>query len=164
MDMTISKSDEMVSKENYVKVLFNFYSNVLDEQTVETMWAEVVDEGKGIYKLDSVPFYAPNVASGDTILATYNPDEEMLTYKETIAFSGNSTVQVVIIDKSVATNDVRHALHALGCVTEKFNEGYFVIDVPVELDYQLIRSKLEELVSTDTIDYAEPCLSEQHRD
>ena len=45
MDMTIPKSDEMVSKENYVKVLFNFYSNVLDEHTVETMWAEVVDEG-----------------------------------------------------------------------------------------------------------------------
>lgn len=153
----------MSTDENLVKVLFNFYSDVLEEQTVETMWAEIVDQDKGVFKLDSIPFYAPNLASGDTIIAVYNPDEQMLTYKETIAFSGNSTVQIVILDNSFTANDIRDAFHALGCDTEKFKEGYFVIDVPVALDYSIVKSKLEELRETETIDYAEPCLSAEHR-
>ena len=32
------------------KILFKYHSNVLDELTVETMWADVIDEGNGIYK------------------------------------------------------------------------------------------------------------------
>ncbi|HMI05012.1 MAG TPA: DUF4265 domain-containing protein [Pedobacter sp.] len=153
----------MPAKENYVKILFKFYSDVLDEQTAETMWAEVVDNDKGIYKLDSIPFYAPNIACGDTIIATYDPDEQMLTFEEIIEFSGNSTVQVVLMDKSISTNDVRKAFHDLGCTTEKFKEGYFVIDVPVSLNISPITLKLDELIEMGTIDYAIPCLSEQHR-
>lgn len=151
------------TQENHVRILFNFYSDVLEEQTAETMWAEVVDAVKGVYKLDSIPFYAPNIASGDTILATYNSDEGMLKYEETIGFSGNSTVQVVVMNKEVATNDIRDAFHVLGCVTEKFKEGYFVIDVPTKIAYAPIKHKLEELCDAEIIDYAEPCLSTEHR-
>ena len=152
----------MATDENYVKVLFRFYSNVLEEHTVETMWAEIIDESEGIYELNSIPFYAPNLASGDIISAAYDEDEEMLTYKETLSFSGNSTVQVVIFDKTRETNDVRDIFYDLGCITEKFREGYFVIDVPAELDYAPIKLKLLELSEAGTIDYAEPCLSAEH--
>ena len=34
------------------KVLFKYHSNVLDELTVETMWAEVIDKDNGIFKLE----------------------------------------------------------------------------------------------------------------
>ena len=40
--------------DNYVKILFRFHSDVLDEETVETMWATIVDKDKGLYKLDSI--------------------------------------------------------------------------------------------------------------
>ena len=153
----------MPAKENYVKILFKFYSDVLDEQTAETMWAEVVDESKGIYKLNSIPFYAPNIACGDTVIATYDTDEQMLTFEEIIEFSGNSTVQVVLMDKSIPTNDIREVFHDLGCATEKFREGYFVIDVPVVLNFTPIESKLKELSGSGVLDYAIPCLSDQHR-
>jgi hypothetical protein len=153
----------MSTNENRVKVLFNFYSNAVEEQTVETMWAEIVDQDKGVFKLDSIPFYALNLAYGDTFIAVYNSDEQMLTYKEKIVFSGNSTVQVAILDHSVSTNCIRRAFHALGCETEMFKERYFVIDVPAELDYFTVKSKLQELSGIETIDYAESCLSAQHR-
>jgi hypothetical protein len=42
--------------DNYVKILFRFYSDVLEEETVETMWAVIMDQEKGLYKLDSIPF------------------------------------------------------------------------------------------------------------
>ena len=147
---------------NYVKILVSFYSNVLEEQTVETMWAEVIDPNAGIYELNSIPFYAPDLASGDLVSAIYNDDEEMLIYKETISYSGNSTIQIVILNKMSVTNDIRDIFQDLGCATEKFKEGYFVMDVPVDLDYVPIRAKLIELSEKGIIDYAEPCLSAKH--
>ena len=61
------------------------------------MWAEIIDKEKGIYKLDSIPFYGPKIATDDLFLAEYNEVEGRLTYKETIEFSGNSIIQVVIL-------------------------------------------------------------------
>lgn len=152
----------METEENYVKILFRFYSNLFEEHTIETMWAEIIDEEAGIYELNSIPFYAPNLASGDVISAAYDDQEEMLTYKETLSFSGNSTIQVIMFDKTTATNDVREIFYDLGCITEMFKEGYFVIDVPADLDYTPIRAKLKELSEIGMIDYAEPCLSAEH--
>jgi hypothetical protein len=152
----------METDENYVKILFHFYSNTLEEDTVETMWAEVIDPEAGIYELNSIPFYAPDLASGDLISAVYDDQEKMLVYNETISYSGNSTIQVVIFDKSIATNDIREIFQNLGCVTEKFKEGYFVLDVPADLDYTPVRSKLIELSEQGILDYAEPCLAAKH--
>ncbi|MEJ5964307.1 DUF4265 domain-containing protein [Pedobacter immunditicola] len=152
----------METNENYVKIHFSFYSIGSEEQTVETMWAEVIDQNAGTYELNNIPFYAPDLASGDLISAVYNDQEEMLTYKETISYSGNSTIQVAILDKISLTNDIRETFQDLGCETEKFKEGYFVMNVPFDLDYGPIRAKLIELSEKGTIDYAEPCLSAKH--
>ncbi len=149
--------------DNYKKILFRFYSDVLDEETVETMWAKIVDKDTGLFELDSIPFYAPNIASGDIIHAEYDADEEMLTYQDTIKYSGNSTVQVVIMDKQTITNDIRDIFNNLGCTSEKFKEGYFVIDVPFNLNYKPIKDKLDDLEKKGIIGYAEPCLSDAHR-
>src|SRR5215203_6197199 len=98
--------------DNFVKILSKFYSNVLDEWAVETMWAEVVDKDKGLYKIDSIPFYA-SIASDDIVFAEYDDTEKMLTYKETVEYSGNSLIQVVVIDKSVVTNHIRDIFNCM---------------------------------------------------
>jgi hypothetical protein len=152
----------MQTEENFVKIQFRFYSDVLEQDTVETMWAEIMDEPSGIYILDSIPFYAPNLASGDVISAAYDEQEKILVYKETISCSGNSTVQVVMMDQTVPTNDLRDIFKKLGCITEKFKEGYFVIEVPADVNYSPVRAKLNELTKAGIIDYAEPCLSGEH--
>ena len=152
----------MTTPENYVKILFRFYSNLLEKQTVETMWAEIMDADAGLYILDSTPFYASDLAFGDVISAVYSEDEEMLTYKETVSYSGNSTVQVIVFDKMGVTDEIRAFFDDLGCISEKFKEGYFVIDVPADLTYPPVRNKLQELSEAGIIDYAEPCLSAAH--
>lgn len=144
-----------------VKIVFNFYSNILEEWTVETMWAQVMDKDKGLYRLDNIPFYA-SVASDDIVYAEYDETEERLTYRETVEYSGNSTIQVVILKESIVANDIRDLFHSLGCLTEKVNEGYFVVEVPAKISYTPIKQKLSELQSDGTIDYAEPCLSSKH--
>ena len=147
---------------NFVKILSRFYSNVLDEWTVETMWAEVVDKDKGLYKIDSIPFYA-SIASDDIVFAEYDDTEKMLTYKETVEYSGNSLIQVVIMDKSVVTNDIRDIFNLMDCQSEKFKEGYFVIEILADKNYKLIKQKLTELKEKGIIDYAEPVLSDKHQ-
>lgn len=148
--------------DNFVKILSRFYSNVLDEWTVETMWAEVVDKDKGLYKIDSIPFYA-SIASDDIVFAEYDDAEKMLTYKETVEYSGNSVIQVVVMDKSVKTNDVRDIFLSMDCQSEKFKEGYFVIEILSDKDYQPVKLKLAELQKKGIIDYAEPVLSDKHQ-
>ena len=148
--------------DQFVKILCRFYSNFLDEWTVETMWAETIDKDKGLYKIDNIPFYA-SIASADIVFAEYDDREEMLTYRETVEYSGNSLVQVVIMDKSIATNDIRDIFNSLECKSEKFKEGYFVIEVLADKNYEPIKHKLSELQDKGIIDYAEAVLSEQHQ-
>ena len=144
-----------------VKILFRFFSNILDEWTVETMWAEIVDAEKGLYKLANIPFYA-SVSCDDIVYAEYDEDEERLTYRKTVEHSGNSTIQVIVTGENVAANDLREIFNSLGCESEKFNDGYFVMEVPANLNYKPIREKLEELENQEKISYAEPNLAKNH--
>jgi hypothetical protein len=144
-----------------VKILFRFYSNILDEWTIETIWAEIVDPKKGLYKLANIPFYA-SVSCDDIVYAEYDVDEEMLTYRKTVKHSGNSTIQVIVTGKNVAANDLRETFNCLGCESEKLNDSYFVIEIPENLDYKPIREKLAELEDQEKISYAEPNLAQNH--
>lgn len=144
-----------------VKILFRFFSNLLNEWTVETMWATTINVEKGLYKLDNIPFYA-SVSCDDIVFAEYDPDEERLTYRKTVEHSGNSTIQVVVNDKEIITNDLREIFDYLGCESEKFKEGYFVIEIPAKVDYKPIRQKLNDLEEKGIISYGEPNLSNNH--
>lgn len=66
--------------DNLVKLVFRFYSNVLEDWTIETLWAQMLDQKKGLYKIANIPFYAP-VASGDIVYAEYDDTEQRLVFK-----------------------------------------------------------------------------------
>nr|WP_315186582.1 DUF4265 domain-containing protein [uncultured Flavobacterium sp.] len=151
----------MEEKDSSVKILFRFFSTILNESTVETLWATVINSEEGLYKLDNIPFYA-SVSCGDIVLAAFDESENMLVYKETIIHSGNSTIQVILNDKSFIINDLRDLFNALGCESEKFNADYFVMEIPAALDYNPIRERLIELEENNIITYAEPNLSKNH--
>lgn len=151
----------MEEKDTTVKILFRFFSTILDQQAVETLWATMIDPEKGLYQLDNIPFYA-SVSCGDIVFAEFDETENKLTYRETIEHSGNSTIQVILNDKSVAINDLRELFSSLGCESEKFNGDYFVMEIPADLDYTPIREKLIELEERKIVTYAEPNLSKNH--
>jgi hypothetical protein len=146
-----------------VKIVFRFHSDIFDEEMVETMWATIVDKDKGHYKLDNIPFYAPLVASDDIIFAEFDDLEQGLTYRHTVQHSGNSTVQVVLMDESKDIHSIRELFNGLGCPSEKVNDGYFSMEIPASIDYKKIKQKLDELEASEIIGYAEPCLAEGHR-
>ncbi|MFV5700983.1 DUF4265 domain-containing protein [Flavobacterium sp. XS2P12] len=151
----------MKEKDDNVKILFRFFSNILDKWTVETLWATVINSEEGLYKLDNIPFYA-SVSCSDIVFAEFDKTENKLTYRETIEHSGNSTIQVILNDKSFIVNDLRDTFNSLGCDSEKFDDDYFVLEIPASLNYIPIRQKLIEYEERNILTYAEPNLSKNH--
>ena len=153
----------MTDKNNqFVKVLFRYHSDILDETIVETMWAVKINEIIGLYKLDSIPLYGPTLATGDEFLAEYDKTEQMLTFQGVTKFSENSVVAVTILKEGVNKETIRDKFKALGCLSEGLNDSYFSMEILVSTNYKTIKDKLDELQQKQVIDYAEPCLSDKH--
>lgn len=147
---------------NYVKVEVNFFSDLLEQQMVETLWAIPVDSKNGIYQLDNIPFYAPLLSSGDWIFAKQDNENSRLLYQHTIKESGNSTIHVVILDEKMELHSICDEFYDLGCSFEGCNESYFALEVAKEVHYKQIKDYLEQLEAQGKIGYSESCLSEWH--
>ncbi|WP_029270289.1 DUF4265 domain-containing protein [Flavobacterium sp. KJJ] len=152
-----------MEQETHKKILFRYYSDLLEDTVVETMWAEIIDLEKGIFKLDNIPFFGPLIATEDIFLAEYDEDEERLIYKKTIESFGNSILQVVILEKGFDAAIIKEKLKLIDCESESLNETLFAVEVKKEIDYSIVKSILSEYLSQSIIDFAEPCLSEKHR-
>ncbi|WP_211318946.1 DUF4265 domain-containing protein [Mucilaginibacter oryzae] len=127
------------------------------------MWATVVNEAEGLYKLENIPFYLPLLAANDIVFAEYDEDEQMLTYRETIEYSGHSTVHVILMDETTDIKNVGKIFEELGCNWEGLNNKYFAMDIPALIDYRLVQARLQELKDKDVIDFAESSLAEGHQ-
>lgn len=150
-------------QETHKKILFKYYSDYLEETVSETMWAEIVDLEKGLFKLDNIPFFGPLIATDDLFYAEFDEEEERLVYKETIENSGNSIVQVIILEKGFDKEIIREKLKAINCLSEGLNDNFLSVEVVRDVDYSIVRSILNEYESQEIIQYAEPCLSDKHR-
>ena len=81
-----------------------------------------------------------------------------LVYRKVVEHSGNSTVQVVILEDRFDIESLREEFNELGF----FSKGYFVLEIPFEKNYNIIYTKLLELQNKGLLDFAEPVLSEKH--
>lgn len=146
-----------------VEILFRSYSAILDQDVAEAIWADVVDPALGYYKLYSIPLYTSFIATDDVVFAEYDDDELMFTYRETVQPSGNSTVWVVVVDDDTDIEEIRKAFFEMDCLSEALSNRYFAMEVKAGTNYLHIKNKLNTLKAQKLIDYAEPCLSENHQ-
>ena len=146
-----------------IEILFRSYNTILEQEVAETIWADLIQEELGYYKLRSIPLYTLQIASEDVVRAEWDDDEVMLTYRETITPSGNSTVWVVVVDDDTDIEELRTAFYELGCFTEALSNRYFAMEVKAATNYLQIKDKLNTFKAQKVIDYAEPCLSVQHQ-
>lgn len=147
---------------NFVKVLFRYYSDVLEDEVVETMWSNTVNVEKGLYRLDSIPFYGPLIATDDIFYAEYDVKEERLVFKEVIKHSGNSIIQVMVMDSNTDKESIREELKQLECLSEGLNDKFFSVEILEHINYKTITVLLENYVEKRVLAYAEPCLSKKH--
>jgi len=149
--------------ETHKKILFKYYSTYLEEIVSETMWAEIRDLEKGYFKLDNIPFFGPLIATDDIFRAEYDENEKTFMHKETIESSGNSIVQVLILEEGFDKEIIREKLKAINCISEGLNDTFFAVEIVKNVDYSIVKSLLDEYESNSIIEFAEPCLSEKHR-
>ena len=149
--------------ETHKKILFKYYSDYLDEVVSETMWAEIIDLEKGLFKLDNITFFGPLIATDDIFYSEYDETEERFMHRKTIQNSGNSIVQIAILEKGFDKEIIREKLKAINCLSEGLNETFFAAEIVKDVDYALVRSVLNDYEAQEIIEYAEPCLSEKHR-
>ncbi len=128
-----------------VEIFFRFYSDILEEETTETLLAEVENNEYGYYKISSLPFYVPKIASGDVVWAEYNGAEGMLTYRKTIQRSGNSVVHAIIMDDRYDIDDICKTFGQMLCRTAQLNFRYFAVEIPAGADYFPIKRRLDEV-------------------
>ncbi|WP_125720776.1 DUF4265 domain-containing protein [Flavobacterium ustbae] len=152
-----------MEQETHKKILFKYYSDYLDEVVSETMWAEIIDLEKGLFKLDNIPFFGPLIATDDLFYAEFDETEEKFMHRKTIQNSGNSIVQIAILEKGFDKEIIREKLKAINCLSEALNDTFFAAEIGKDVDYSLVRSILNEYESQEIIEFAEPCLSEKHR-
>lgn len=152
-----------MEKHKHVHVLFRFYSDLMDQEVIEKLDAELVDEQRSFYRLVSIPLYTPFVAVGDVVYAEWSDDEGMLTFREKVQPSGSSTIWVVRIDDHTEIVDIRGIFEELHCLTRGASDRFFAMEVKESINYLKIKDKLNELKGEGLIDYAEPYLSEQHQ-
>ncbi|PIF70331.1 DUF4265 domain-containing protein [Flavobacterium sp. 2] len=149
--------------ETHKKILFKYYSDYLEETVSETMWAEIVDLEKGLFKLDNIPFFGALIATDDLFYAELDEKEERLVYQKTIESSGNSIVQILILEKDFDKEIIIEKLKALNCLSESLNDTFLAVEIARETDYSIVRSVLNEYETLSVFEFAEPCLSEKHR-
>ena len=154
----------MSEQEKPYKIIFRFNSSLFGREMTETLWALEVDTTQDLYKIDSIPYYVPLIATEDVVRAVYNKMEEGLLYQETTTPSGNSTIQVIRLNEETPLLSLRKQLAELGCVSVEVNEDFFVLEVPANVNYAVVKDKLDELEQQQEVEYAEPSLSDIHRE
>ncbi|MBE8724703.1 DUF4265 domain-containing protein [Flavobacterium hungaricum] len=152
-----------MEQETHKKILFKYFSDYLDEVVSETMWAEIIDLEKGLFKLDNIPFFGPLIATDDIFYAEYDETEGKFMHKKTIQNSGNSIVQIAVLEKDFDIEIIREQLKEINCVSEALNTTFFAAEIVKDVDYSQVRSLLSEYEAQEIIEFAEPCLSEKHR-
>ena len=149
-------------EDNTIQIFFSFYSDILDEETTETLEASVFEKEFGYYKLESAPFFAPKIAMGDIVWADHSSLDGVLTYRKTVQHSGNSTIHVIIMDDAYTIETVREIFTDMGCPSAELNHKYFALTIPAAVDYIPVKRKLDELAKQGALDYAESGLSAKH--
>lgn len=133
------------------------YKDNEGEIAEETVWVQQVGEN---YKIDNIPFYAPNLALNDLI--SVENDEGTLYFDELIEASGHSTVQVIFF-KAGEAERVLKSIEQLSCQWEgMIGQPYFAVDIPPNINYKKVRQLLDVEFDNKILDFKEASLSENH--
>jgi hypothetical protein len=157
-----------MEQENFREVVFQYQSNITNEEVNEVLWAEVINAEDNVFMLYSIPLHGFMIAPGDIFVAVEEEieGETMFVFDHVSNYSGNSVLQIIIPEEQ-NTPEVEQKLNTLteqNCHIEKINENIILMAVPFEVDYQEVKSLIETLAVAELIDYAEPIISDKHQE
>ena len=126
----------------------------------EGVWAEPI--GADTYRLDNAPWFALNVAAGDTFRATTDEDG-VLWAGERLEWSGNCTIRVVPLrcDQQAVLDE----LVPLGVEGEGAGDAAKIVALTVRpgADLRRIKDRLKEGEANGSWAFEEGCVSDEWR-
>jgi hypothetical protein len=127
----------------------------------EGVWA--VPLGGGLVRLDNIPWFVRDAASGDTF-GTSTDSDGVLWATDKVAWSGNCTVRVVPFPDGALAGSRQAVLDAfapLGVDGEGLEQfGMVALNIPPDGDLGAVQRLLRQGVQDDWWDYEEGCIGQ----
>lgn len=146
----------MNDEEQYDKVLLRG-----PDGEVETPWA--IRLSKNRYRLDNLPFFAYGISWQD-VIETERRDG-FNEFIRVIEKSGNRTIRVILDEpasEAYAMQRVLDGLTKLGCGLERMTQRYIVVNVPEEVDLDVVQEYLN--ASEQRWEHVDPTYEELYPD
>jgi hypothetical protein len=118
---------------------------------VESLWVRV--DSDGAFVVENVPVFAMDLARGDTIEASVEPDGRF-RFTRRILTGGHATFRLIALGDDPAVAKVVERLEQLGAdVVESTFPALWAIDVPPAAPLEAIRAALDEARVRDVIEF-----------
>lgn len=145
-----------------VKVRFNLSHDADGWPPVDSegLWAEPLGDDR--YRIDNTPWFVPNIAADDVVVALAGSDGELWA-TEKIHWSGRLTIRVIPFKAGSLHGDRQAVLDAfapMGVSGEGVAQyGIVALDVPADADLGAVKRLLREGQADGRWDYDEGCVS-----
>jgi Domain of unknown function (DUF4265) len=116
----------------------------------EELWTTPL--GEGLYRIESIPFFARGIARGDIVSAV--EEEEALIFQGVEEQSGHSTIRLVVYNAD-AVPAITERFERLGCLSETTFTKLVALDVPPSLSLESLRERLDLGFTQGQWDYEE---------
>lgn len=119
----------------------------------ESMWAFRLDDGT--YQIDNVPFYAYGINYKDIVRVDASDATTLPVVTEVVTPSEHDTIRV-IFPRSIGAKKqqpVIEELQKMGVSVERAFGNYVALDIPPEVNYDVVRDRLDELESKGILEY-----------
>lgn len=127
----------------------------------EGVWA--VPLGGGLVRLDNIPWFVRDAASGDTF-GTSTDSDGVRWATDKVAWSGNCTVRVIPFPDGALAGSGQAVLDAfapLGVDGEGLEQfGMVALNIPPDADLGAVQRLLRQGVQDDWWDYEEGCIGQ----
>jgi hypothetical protein len=127
----------------------------------EGLWA--IPLGTDVVRLDNIPWFARNVASGDTFRTSTDRDGERWA-TDKVAWSGHCTVRVIPFPDGALGGSRQAVLDAfapLGVDGEGLQQyGIVALNIPATVDLGAVKRLLRQGVNDGWWDYEEGCIGQ----
>jgi uncharacterized protein DUF4265 len=126
----------------------------------EYLWARAL--GRDLYELRSVPFGAYGLNYCDVVRATVDRPRDPPEIRFVVRRSGHRTIRVFLADalEETVTRALLLRLEALGIGYERGFAWMWALDLPPEVDIDVVRARLDEWRAGGLLDY-ETCEARQ---
>jgi hypothetical protein len=129
-----------MKNENLVKIFLEWIDSDGQEMS-ESVWAEGISVDT--FRINNVPFYAYGISYNDVVSAKVKDD--IFVFDKLISRGGHSTFRVFFSEKSNSDQELLFKnLNNLGATIERATSQLVAIDVPPNVNLQLITELLQD--------------------